>query len=68
MNDDEVLNMPIDPFGDPGARRWNDFEIDLSEFAGETMNVFLKTFPSPPASSDTNGDMPVWGEPRIITR
>jgi len=68
MNDDEVLNMVIDPFGDTAARRWNDFEIDLSEFAGETMNVFLKTFPSPPGSNDTNGDMPVWGEPRIITR
>jgi hypothetical protein len=68
MNDDEVLNMAIDPFGDTAARRWNDFEIDLSEFAGETMNVFLKTFPSPPGSNDTNGDMPVWGEPRIITR
>ena len=68
MNDDEVLNMVIDPFGDSAARRWNDFEIDLSEFAGETMTVFLKTFPSPPGSADANGDMPVWGEPRIITR
>ena len=68
MNDDEVLNMVIDPFGDPSARKWNDFEIDLSEFAGETVNVFLKTFASPPGSSDANGDQPVWGEPRIITR
>lgn len=68
MNDDEVLNMVIDPFGDSDARRWHDFEIDLSEFAGETMNVFLKTFPSPPGSNNTDGDMPVWGEPRIIVR
>lgn len=68
MNDDEVLNMAINPFGDSGARRWNDFEIDLSEFAGETINVFLKTFPSLPGSNDSDGDMPVWGEPRIVTR
>jgi hypothetical protein len=68
LNDDEVLNMVVDPFGDPSARRWHDFEIDLGEFAGETMNVFLKTFPSPPGRNNTNGDAPVWGEPRIVTR
>lgn len=68
MNDDEVLNTVVDPFGDPSARRWHDFDIDLSEFAGETLNVFLKTFPSPPGSNDTNGDLPVWGEPRIVIR
>jgi hypothetical protein len=68
MNDDEVFSMVIDPFGDPTARKWSDFEIDLSEFAGETVNVFLKTAPSPPGSNDPNGDMPVWGEPRIIIR
>jgi hypothetical protein len=32
------------------------------------MNVYLKTFASPPGANDTNGDMPVWGEPRIVTR
>jgi hypothetical protein len=68
MNDDEVMNMVIDPFGDPSFRKWNDFEIDLTEFAGETVNVFLKTFPSPPGSNDGNGDLAVWGEPRIVTR
>ena len=68
MNDDEVMNMVIDPFGDPSFRKWNDFEIDLSEFSGETLNVFLKTFPSPPGANDSNGDHAVWGEPRLITR
>ena len=68
MNDDEVMNMVIDPFGDPSFRKWNDFEIDLTEFAGETVNLFLKTFPSPPGANDSNGDQPVWGEPRIVTR
>jgi hypothetical protein len=68
LNDDEVLNIVVDPYGDPAARRWQDFEVDLSEFAGETMNVFLKTFASPPGRNNTEGDMPVWGEPRIVTR
>jgi hypothetical protein len=64
MNDDEVLHTVIDPYGDPSDRQWNDLEIDLSEFAGETMNVFLKTFPG----KNADGDLPAWGEPRIITR
>ena len=64
MNDDQVLHQVIDPYGDSSDRRWNDFEIDLSEFAGETMNLYLKTFPG----GNADGDLPVWGEPRIITR
>ena len=64
LNDDEVLNYLVDAYGDASARRWHDVEIDLSEFAGETMNVFLKTFTGRSAA----GDFPVWGEPRIITR
>jgi hypothetical protein len=68
LNDDEILNMVVDPFGDPGARKWNDFELDLSEFAGETVNVFLKTFASTPGRNNLEGDMPVWGEPRIVIR
>jgi hypothetical protein len=68
LNDDEVLNMVVDPYGDPSARRWNDFEVDLAEFAGETMNVYLKTFTSPPGKNNPDGDLPVWGEPRIVVR
>jgi hypothetical protein len=68
MNDDQVMSMVIDPFGDPAQRKWNDFEIDLTEFAGETLNVFLKTNPSSRGANNSDGDMPVWGEPRIITR
>jgi hypothetical protein len=64
LNDDEVLNLLVDPYGDASARRWHEVEVDLSEFAGETMNVFLKTFTGRTAT----GDLPVWGEPRIITR
>jgi hypothetical protein len=64
MNDDEVLHTVVDPYGDPSDKRWNDLEIDLSEFAGETMNVYLKTF----NGKSKDGDLAVWGEPRIITR
>jgi hypothetical protein len=64
MNDDEVLKQVIDPYADATDRRWNDFEIDLSEFAGESMYLYLKTF----TGGNADGDLPVWGEPRIVTR
>jgi hypothetical protein len=62
--DDERLNVVIDPFKDPSARRWQDFELDLSEYAGENVRVFLKTFAAP----GINGNLAVFGAPRIITR
>jgi hypothetical protein len=64
--DDERLNVVIDPYKDPSARRWQDFELDLSEYAGENVRIYLKTFAG--AGGDTNGDLAVFGAPRIITR
>jgi hypothetical protein len=65
-NDDELLNVDINPYGNPADRRWQDFMLDLSEYAGETVNIFLKTNAGTPGHNDTNGDLAVWGEPRIV--
>jgi hypothetical protein len=68
VNDDELLNVVINPFGDTSARRWQDFALDLSEFAGEDVKVFLKTNASAPGKNNTAGDSAVWGAPRIVTK
>lgn len=68
VNDDELLNVVINPYRDASMRKWQDFQIDLSEFAGQNVNVFLKTNASPPGPTNTNGDFAVWGAPRIVTR
>lgn len=68
---EEVLNLLINPYGNPGDRRWNDISIDLSEYAGETIDIYFNTNASPdarPPVNDTNGDLAVWGAPAIYAR
>lgn len=67
-NDNELLNVVINPFRDPSVRKWQDFQIDLSEFAGQNLNLFLKTNASASGRANTSGDFAVWGNPRIVTR
>ena len=69
-NQDELLNLDINPYGNPSDRSWHDLSIDLSEYAGETIQLFLNTNSSPPSRpprDDRAGDLAVWGAPRIVT-
>jgi hypothetical protein len=68
---EEVLNIVVNPFGNPNDRSWHDLSIDLSEYAGETIDLFLNTNASPPSQppvNDTNGDLAVWGAPGVYAR
>jgi len=68
---EEVLNIVVNPFGNPTARSWHDLSIDLSEYAGETIDLFFNTNASPPSQppvNDTNGDLAVWGAPGVYAR
>jgi len=71
---EELFRMVINPFGDPGQRRWFDVSSDLSAYAGKTVDIIFNTRSSPPPEpghgqlDDRNGDMPVWGDPRIVIR
>lgn len=68
---EEVLNLVIDPYGNEGDRRWHDISIDLSEYSGETIDIFLNTNASPPSRppvNDTAGDLAVWGAPAVYAR
>ena len=67
----EALNVHIDPHNNPGARMWHDLSVDLSEYSGETIELFFKTNaspPIPPGRDDGNGDLALWGDPRVIAR
>jgi hypothetical protein len=69
-NQDELLNLDLNPFANPSDRSWHDLSIDLSEYAGETIQLFLNTNSSPPGRpqrDDRAGDLAVWGAPRIVT-
>lgn len=68
---DELLNLYLNPYANASERGWHDIALDLSDYAGETVELFLNTNASPPSRpqiDDTNGDLPVWGAPRIVTR
>ena len=70
---EEILNHPINPNGNPGDRRWHEVDLDLSEYAGETVELFFNTNSTLPVArgqaprDDRNGDLAVWGTPRIVT-
>jgi len=68
INDDELLNVVVNPYRDQSHRRWQDFALDLSEFAGEDVRLFLKTNTSVPGRNNADGDLPVWGYPRLVTK
>lgn len=68
---EEVFNLTLNPYGNPNDRRWYDVNLDLSEYVGETIDLYFNTNSSGPARppvDDRNGDMAVWGEPRIVHR
>jgi len=59
---DELLNFVVNPYHLPEDRRWHDVAIDLSKYAGRTLELrFILR------SRDTSdGDLPAWGNPRIV--
>lgn len=63
---DELLSLTVNPFTNASDRRWNEISLDLSQYAGETVDVIFNTRAGP--KDDRNGDLAVWGEPRIIVR
>lgn len=54
----------IDPKNIPEHRKWHDREIDLSQWAGQTVTITLATGPGP--NGDDRYDWAGWGEPRIV--
>jgi len=68
---EEILNIMINPYGNPNDRGWYDVSLDLSEYAGEMVDIYFNTNssgPSRPPQDDRNGDMAVWGAPRLLRR
>jgi hypothetical protein len=68
---EEILNLVVNPFGNPSDRAWHDLSLDLSEYAGESVDLFFNTNSSPPMRppvDNRNGDAAVWGAPRLVSR
>ena len=61
---DEVLNFVVNPYHLPEDRVWHDIAIDLSKYAGRTLELRLILR----SRDNERGDAPAWGDPRIVTR
>ena len=67
----EVLNVQLNPYSNAGDRMWHDLSVDLSEYEGETVDLYFNTNaspPNPPGRDDRNGDLALWAEPRVVAR
>jgi hypothetical protein len=61
--EETVYYQEIDPKNRPDDRRWHDFDVDLSPYAGRTITVLFITYPL-----ETNDwDWSVWGMPVLLT-
>jgi hypothetical protein len=65
----ELMSLVVNPYAIPGDRTWHPLLLDLSVFAGKTVDLVFNTYSSPPDQPiDVRGDLPVWGEPRVVIR
>jgi hypothetical protein len=66
----ELLSLVVNPYGNPTDRGWQPLVLDLSQFAGENVDLIFNTYASPPPNPDKdhNGDAALWGAPRIVIR
>ena len=74
QNWSELFSLVVNPFGNPSDKGWKEITVDLSPYAGQTMDLVFNTYSSPgpspgqPPKDDRNGDMALWGNPRVVVR
>ena len=74
---EDLVTRVVNPYAQPDDRRWIPLTIDLGPYSGFKWSLFyhprdllwrivLNTNAGIPGSADTRGDLPLWGEPRIL--
>lgn len=63
---EEMLTRVLDPWRSIADRRWIPVEIDLSRFAGRSVDLIFNTNPASPGHEvPASHDRALWGAPRI---
>jgi hypothetical protein len=66
---EDLITQHVNPFNNKGDRRWIPLNVDLSAYAGETVEVILNTNTSPKGiEDDPRNDTALWGAPEIVIR
>lgn len=67
---DELFSLVVNPYRNAADRTWHELVLDLDSYAGRSVDVILNTRSGPPdpPSTDTRGDLALWGAPRIVAR
>ena len=60
-----VVSAEVDPYDRATDRRWHDVAVDLSPWAGETVELVLRTTGPPGAAPDA--DLAGWAAPRLVS-
>lgn len=64
---DELLSLVVNPYANPADRQWYPLRLDLSPYAGQTVELIFNTRPGPTGDNRDN-DLAVWGAPRLVVR
>ena len=64
-SDEKLFEQYVNPFGNTGERKWIPVMVDLSQYAGEEMNIIFNTRVGQPGRDDSRNDFAVWGAPEI---
>jgi hypothetical protein len=64
-----LFEQHVNPYANPGDRKWIPVRVDLSTYAGEEVDVIFNTFASLPGQGpDERNDLALWGEPQLVVR
>jgi len=73
-NYEELLRLRVNPYSEASDRQWKDLTLDLSPHSGEDIDLVFNTLSSPdpapgqPPKDDRNGDLALWGAPRVVVK
>jgi hypothetical protein len=65
---DELFTQDVNPFASQADRKWIPVMVDLSQYAGEDVDLIFNTYAGTPGKSDQRNDLAVWGAPEIVVR
>ena len=66
---DKLFEQVVNPFNQPGDRKWIPVMVDLASYAGEEVEIVFNTRNSADRKPhDPRNDFAVWGAPEIISK